>query len=196
MRAEEEARRIEEQRRREDEARLSAIQQGELEKARADAEHRARMEALAQQQAHETNLASLTHDKSKKKLQVIVGVVSGSLLLLAVGGGILWKRSADQKEAEKAALAAQARSAQEELDRLKREFDEKEKKVAELKSQMASAKDDADRAKIEAQLAKAKKDSEDARQRLGGGGGPRGDKPSGPAKPCNCPPGDPLCSCL
>ncbi len=54
---------------------------------------------------------------------------------------------------------------------------------------------EAERAKIEAQLAKAKKESEDARSKLGGAR-PAGDKPSGGSKPCNCPPGDPLCSCL
>lgn len=91
-------------------------------------------------------------------------------------------------------MRRQARSAQEELDRLKRESDEKEKKVAELKRQMDSAKDEAERAKIEAQLAKAKKESDEARGKLGGRTG--GDKPAGAAKPCNCPPGDPLCSCL
>ena len=152
------------------------------------------MEAMTSQQAHEQQLAALTQDKHKKRLQIIVGVVSGVFVLAAVVGGVLWKKSADERAREKIALEAQAKSAQDELDRLKREFDEKEKKVTELKRQMDSAKDEAERAKIEAQLAKAKKESEEARGKLGPGR-PAGEKPAG-GKPCNCPPGDPLCSCL
>jgi colicin import membrane protein len=195
LRAEEEQRRMEELRRREEEARLNAIHNAEMEKARAETDHRTRMEAMAAQQVHEQQLAALHGDKSKKRLQIWIGVITGVLLISGVTGGLLFKRSSDQKEREKQALAAQAQEAKDELDRLKRESEEKEKKVSELKRQFDSAKDEAERAKIEAQLAKAKKESEDARSRLTGGR-PAGDGPSKPSKPCNCPPGDPLCSCL
>src|SRR5690606_11167598 len=45
----EEARRAEEQRRREDTARLEAIKHAEIERAKAETEHRAQMEAIAAQ---------------------------------------------------------------------------------------------------------------------------------------------------
>ena len=111
--------------------------------------------------------------------------MSGVFVVVAIVTGVLWKKSSDERTREKIALEAQARSAQEELDRLKREFDEKEKKVAELKRQMDSAKDEAERAKIEAQLAKAKKESEDLRGKLGPGR-PAGEGKPAAGKPCDC----------
>jgi colicin import membrane protein len=57
IRAEEERRRVDEQRTREEAARLDAIRTAEIEKARIEAEQRARMEAMAAQQQHERSLA-------------------------------------------------------------------------------------------------------------------------------------------
>ena len=49
------------------------------------------------------------------------------------------------------------------------------------------------RAKLEAQLKEAEAKTRAAQSRVRGGGA----RPSGGgSKPCNCPPGDPLCSCL
>ncbi|HEV8248212.1 MAG TPA: VIT domain-containing protein, partial [Polyangiaceae bacterium] len=53
----------------------------------------------------------------------------------------------------------------------------------------AAAKDEATRAELQAQLEQAKSG---ASARSAGGGA----KPGGGGKPCNCPPGDPLCSCV
>jgi len=52
--------------------------------------------------------------------------------------------------------------------------------------------------RIEQELAKAKQQRERAAgaMRGGGGGGKKEGGGSAPAKPCNCTPGDPLCSCL
>jgi len=79
------------------------------------------MEAMAAQQMHEQQLVSLSQNKHKKRLQLIVGIVSGVFVLSFVGGGVLWKRASDERARERAALEAQARTAQEELERLKRE---------------------------------------------------------------------------
>ena len=59
-----------------------AIQQGELEKARHEAEHQAKMEALTAQQQHEAQLTALTQDKHKKRLQIGLAVV----FIFLVGG--------------------------------------------------------------------------------------------------------------
>lgn len=193
MRAEDEARRMEEQRRREEEARLAAIQHAEVEKARAEAEHRARLEAMQAQQAHEHQLATLKGDKHKKRLQIIVGVVSAVLIIGGVTGGVLWKKSADEAEKRAAALEAQRKATEEELARLKRDFEDAAKKEEALKKNLASAKDEAERAKIEAQLAKAKKEKESAGRALSHSTSGGGSKPAsgGGSKPCNCPPAIP-----
>ena len=95
-------------------------------------------------------------------------------------------------------MLAQQQAAAAELTRLKADFEAAQKKEEELRHGLESAKDEATRAKLEAELSKAKQDTESARGRARGGGSVGGGaKPGGgAAKPCNCPPGDPLCSCL
>ena len=197
LRDEEEARRLEELRRREESTRLDAIRQGEIEKARTEAEHRARMEAMASQQAHEHQLAIVSTDTSKKRLQLIVGIVTAVLLIGGIGGGLAWKKSAEEADRKAAAMAADAKAKEEEFLRLKREFEEKQEEQRSLQQRLESAKDEVERAKLEADLSKKRKEVAAAGQRVSGGGG-GGEKAGGggAAKPCNCPPGDPLCSCL
>ncbi|HEU5075705.1 MAG TPA: hypothetical protein VFU02_16040 [Polyangiaceae bacterium] len=80
---------------------------------------------------------------------------------------------------------------------MKREFETARKKEEELRRSLEGAKDEAERARIEAKLAAAAKEKEAAGKAYTGGGGvrPKPAAKSGGA-PCNCPPGDPLCSCL
>ena len=86
-------------------------------------------------------------------------------------------------------------AAEAESKRLKDTFDAAQKREEELRSTLASAKDEATRAKLEAELSKATEQKKQAGAAMRGGGG--GSKAGGGApKPCNCPPGDPLCSCL
>jgi colicin import membrane protein len=157
------------------------------------------MEAMAAQQSHEAQLVALRSDQTKKRLKLIVGLVSAVLVLGVVGGVMAYSNAqAEHQKQQQILLAEQQRSAAE-LARLKSDFDAAQKKEEELRHTLESAKDEATRAKIEAELAKAKQDTETARGRVGtpraGGGG--ASKPAGgAAKPCNCPPGDPLCSCL
>jgi colicin import membrane protein len=195
IRDEEESRRIEEQRRKEEATRLDAIRHGEIEKAKAEAEHKSRMEALTQQQAHEQQLAALNSDKGKKRLKMIVGVAVSVLLIAVVGGGVAFKNAAEQREKERAADQARIATAEAESKRLKNTFDEAQKREEELRHSLDSAKDEATRAKLEAELSKAteqKKQAGAAMRSTASGAS----KPAGAAKPCNCPPGDPLCSCL
>jgi len=199
IREEEEARRLEEMRRKEETARLEAIRHAEIEKAKAEAEHKSRMEALSAQQAHEQQLAALRSDQGKKRLKLTVGIAVGVLLVGIVGGGLAFKGAADQRAKERAADQARIAAAEAESKRLKDTFDEAQKREEELKSSLASAKDEATRAKLEAELSKAteqKKQAGAAIQAGGGGGGRPKAASGGAAKPCNCQPGDPLCSCF
>jgi len=190
LRNEEEARRQEETRRKEDAARLDAIRMGELEKARADAEHRARMATMTAQQAHEQTLAALTQDKHKKRLQIIVGVVVAILLIGGVSGGIAFKQHQEESAKRAAVLEAQRKDTEERLRRLQSDFDMANRKESELQASLANAKDEATRAKLQAELEAQKKATAAVGKAIRGGGS------SGAAKPKagkNCSPGDPLC---
>lgn len=198
LREEEERRRQEELRRREEEARVAAIKQGEIEKQRTEAEHRAKMEALSAQQAHEQQLASLQRDKGKKRLQIAVGIVAGVLVIGGVTTGVLWKRSADDRERREQALLEEQRRAKEQLEALRGEFQAAQKKEADLQANLRAAKDEAERERLKRELEQAKKERQaaGAAVRTGGGAKPKSGSGGAPKPSCNCPPGDPLCSCL
>jgi len=187
---------LEENRIKEEAARLDAIKHGEIEKARSEAEHRSRMEAMAQAQAHEQQLVALQSHSGNKRLKVIVGIVSGVLVIAGIGGTMAFMSSQEQAAKEKQLAAQELQRRDEELKKLKADDAAEKQKMEELSSALGSAKDDATRAQLEAQLAKQKEKVQKAGAALRGGGG--GGKPAGGGapKPCNCPPGDPLCSCL
>ena len=99
---------------------------------------------------------------------------------------------------ETAALKAQTEA-------LKSQIDESNAKEAKLQAQLASAKDPAEVAAIQAALDAEKQRNlqlqsqaaNPAKKAPTGVGGPGpGPRPPTPGKPCNCTPGDPLCSCL
>jgi colicin import membrane protein len=198
LREEEEVRRAEDLRKKEESTRLDAIRMGEIEKAKAEAEHQARMQALAAHQAHEQHIAALASDSTKKRLKLIVGVVSGVLVVGGIVTAVLVNK-ANQEQAKRDAIALAERQrvetaqkqALEELQKLKSDQEA-------LQSQLSNAKDEAARKEIEAKIAASKAESETkAKAARTGGGGPRsggGSKKAG--SDCNCPPGDPLCSCL
>ena len=192
IRSEEERRRLDEQRGREEAARLEAIRHAEIEKARADAENKARLDAMAAQQQHERNLAAIHQDESKKKLRnLLIGGAVAVVLLGSLGGFMAYKSSQEASIREQA-QAAKARQDEEDLRKLKAALDDNQKKTDSLLSQLANAKDDADRAKLQKQIDDARAASETLKKGSGGGGGPR---PAGDAKPkAKCTPGDPLCT--
>lgn len=195
IRAEEESRRQEEVRRKEEAARLDAIRMGELEKARAEAEHRARLEAMTAQQAHEQQLAALSQDKHKKRLQIMVGVAVGVLLIVGVGGGLAFKAHQDESTKRAAVLEAQRKEAEDRVHRLEADFDMARKKEEELTASLANAKDEATRAKIAAELAQAKEKTSQAGSAIHGARPATGgaSKPAKAGGGKNCSPGDPLC---
>lgn len=190
LRSEEEARRIDEQRRKEEATRLDAIRLGEIEKAKAEAEHRARLQAMSAQQAHEQTLAALTQDKHKKRLQIIVGIAVGVLLIGGVGGGLAFKQHQEEAAKQAAVLEAQRKETEERLRRLQNEFDTARTREQDLQASLANAKDEATRAKLQAELEQQRSKTQAAGRAVGKVGS-SSDAPK--KKASNCSPGDPLC---
>jgi len=62
--------------------------------------------------------------------------------------------------------------------------------------QLSSAQDDKTRAELKAKLSEAQQNQQRLAKRAASSGGGGEDKPAKPKAPCNCQPGDPLCSCL
>ncbi len=198
LQAEEERRRTDEQRKKEEAARLDAIRHAEVEKARVEAEQRARIEAMSRQQEHQLQMSALEHDEHKKKLQRIAtfGVGGGAILL--IGGLFLYfgkiKPESDARElAARQALVQQA----EESKKLQQQLSEQTQKINDLLGQLSTAQDDKTRAELQKKIADAQRAQANIQKRQhGGGGGGDDSAPSKPKAPCNCQPGDPLCSCL
>lgn len=147
--AEAEARQLEAQRRREEEARLEAIRLAELEKARAEQEHAARMAELAARREHERQLAAAQKDAGRKKLTFL----AAGLAVLLVAGGALGGNAvmASSKDADdNAGRATQALAALEQAEAgaaaQRRDF---EARLGVLKEQVAEAKNAAESAQRE-----------------------------------------------
>lgn len=196
IRAEEERRRLDEMRGREEHAKLDAIRTAEVEKARIEAEQRARLEAMAAQQSHEKALAHLQHDESKKSLRkTLIGVVAGVIVIGSVGGVLLY-RNHQETQARFAAQEAQQQADAADKKKLEAQSKEQAAKIDNLLSSLAGAKDEATRLALQKQL-EEERDKQAAALKRGGGGPRGGSSPGGGTKPpCNCSPGDPLCSCL
>ena len=190
LRAEEERRRADELREREEAARLEAIRHAELERTRLEAAQRAKIEEMAVLQKLEADKRALDHDKSKKRLSMaLFGGGAVALLLIGGIGFSFWKAQTERAQSD-AITRAQLQQMQERANKLEQEIEAQRKKEQELQSRLASAKDDATRAEVQRQL-DAERAKTDTIRRQGPGKGP-----ANPAKPCNCAPGDPLCSCL
>ncbi len=194
IREEEQARQAAEQRSREEAARLEAIRLAEVEKARVEAEQKARLEAMAAQQQHERALVALKEDKHKKKLRnTLIGGGVAVVLIGSLVGFFVYKNAQENQAALAAQQAEQARLA-EEKKKLEAQMAENQKKVEGLLQQLASAKDEATRLALQKQLDEEKAKQDQLRRSHGGGARPASG--GGPKPACNCPPGDPLCSCL
>jgi colicin import membrane protein len=190
LRTEEEQRQREESRRREETARLDAMRQAEIERARAEAEQRARLESMTAQQAHEQTLAALSQDKHKKRLQIMVGVIGGMLLIGGVGGVMFFQQAKAEADRKMAIESAQRKEFEEKVTKLQRDFEMATRKEEELKRSLASAKDDAEKARLKEQYDQAQNATRAASAAARGGTGKA--PSSGAAKPA-CNPNDPLC---
>ena len=197
LRADEEDRQrraFEEQRR---QAEISAMQEAAVQRARAEAEAQARLAEMAARQEHERHLHALSQDKHKKRLTMLLVGLGLFFVLGGIGAGVMLKRSAD----EAAALKAQAAQ-------LQAQIDESTAKQSRLAAELQNTKDPEKIAELQAQIAAEQQRNQQLQQQAanptkkptfgggggGGGGGNAAPKPAG--KPCNCTPGDPMCSCL
>lgn len=183
----------EQERRREERARLEAIKLAEIQRAKSDADHWARLEAARIEHEHVQKLQALRADKGKQKL--LYGVI-GAVSLLAVGavaGGVLLKQLDDEAETARLALEANNRERDALLgegERLRREqavLDQRYKaaktEAERLQLQQDEARIEAERARIESQLKSRHAAAPVTRTS------------SKPKEPCRCPPGDPMCAC-
>jgi colicin import membrane protein len=133
-------------------------------------------------------------------VQWIAIALGGFFFVGAIGAGVVIKNVMDQKNAAQA-LARQYESEKQEV----------EQQQSRLKAELEQTKDPEKIAQLQRELQERERTLEDLRFRekmqapvgLKAGGGPRpggkppgADKPSGGKAPCNCTPGDPLCSCL
>ena len=203
MRAEEDER----QRKSHDEQRrqveLVALQEATITRAKMDAEAQARLAEIAKQQEHERHLAVVKNDVGKKRITAIAGGIGVVALVIAVGGGMMVKKTTDEKariEREVAELRGQADKAEADAKRLRAERDNTKdpEKIAELERKLKKAEDDA--------RAAANRLGDHGARPFGGGGGGGGPAGGGPAggggggggggtkpPPPKCPPGDPMC---
>jgi colicin import membrane protein len=196
LRAEEEDRQrraFEEQRR---QAELQALQEATIQRAKAEAEAQARLAEIASRQEHERQLHALSQDKHKKRVQMIAIGLGVVFFVGAIGAGVVIKQMMDKT----ATLELKARQ-------LEDDKKEEESQQARLKAELEQTKDPQQIAALQAQLQETQSKLESIRNAANevkrgnvGAAVPapavhRSGQPA-PGKPCNCTPGDPLCSCL
>jgi len=197
LRAEEsdrQRRAFEEQKR---QAEIQALQEAAIQRAKMEAEAQARLAEMASRQEHERQLHALTHDRSKRRLQLFLAGLGVLVFALAIGGGYVIKQSNDKANAAEAharALEAEKQDVEAQQRRLQFELESTKDpgKIAELQARLTEQTQKLET--ISTQITQTKKPGPAA---AGGGGGGAGNKATGGNKPpCNCTPGDPLCSCL
>lgn len=194
LRAEEEdrERRVHDEQRRQ--AELKALQEATIHRAKAEAEHNARLAEMTARQDHERQLHALSQDKHKKRVQAIAIALGVFFFVGAIGAGVVITRV----NAEKDAAQTYARQ-------LEAEKQENEQQQARLRAELEQTKDPEKIAALQAALEEQQRKLEmikgQGAARAPGGFVPQAKKPAEPSKPasgkpCNCTPGDPLCSCL
>jgi colicin import membrane protein len=195
LRAEEqdrERRAFEEQKR---QAEIRALQEATVHRARAEAEAQARLAEMTSRQEHEHRLHALSQDKHKKRVQMIAIGLGVLFAVGAVGAGTVIARVMDQKN-----------KAEQYAHQLESDKQENEQKQAQLRTELEQTKDPEKIAALQAQLEDQQKKLDVIKtqqaqvpERKGGGPVAAPQRPSPKpttGKPCNCTPGDPLCSCL
>jgi colicin import membrane protein len=187
--AEEERRRLEEQRAREEAARLQAIQQAEMLKAQQEAEQHARMAAMTAQQEHERALATITQDRSKKRLRI--ALIVGAIVVVLGGStiGYFVYQGWQQNLAEKRAAEERERLAREEAARKEKELKDKLAEIQSLRDKLAAAPTPEEKAELMRKLDKAETEAAGMRRP-----GYLPTKKGGDTPKPKCRPGDPLCS--
>jgi colicin import membrane protein len=196
VRAEEEERQrrdFEEQKR---QAELKALSEAALQKVKIEAESQARLAEIESRQEHERQLHALSQDKHKRRLTLIAAALGVVFFVGAIGAGIAISNiSAAKARAE--AIARDLASQKEQV----------EQQQSALRMKLDQATDPATIEALKLQLQNSQQQLQKLNNQLRdnprGGGGVPATRPAappkpggGPARPCNCTPGDPLCSCL
>jgi colicin import membrane protein len=177
---------------------LKALQEATIHRARTEAEAQARLAEMTARQDHERQLHALSQDKHKKRVQGVAIALGIFFFVGSIVAGVVIKNVMDQKN------AAQALARQYEADK-----QDVEQQRARLKAELDNTKDPAKIAQLQQELQEKDRAMEDLkfREKMQAPGAfkpggaarpvakPSGDKPPS-GKPCNCTPGDPLCSCL
>ncbi|HZU85654.1 MAG TPA: hypothetical protein VE987_22160, partial [Polyangiaceae bacterium] len=177
---------------------LQALQEATIQRAKAEAEGQARLAEIAARQEHERKLHALSQDKHKKRIQMIAVALGVFFFVGAIGAGVVIKQvwdKANAAEARARQLEADKQEVEQQQARLKKELDETKdpEKIAALQQQLDATQRKLDT--IQSQANEVRRNP----------GAPIAAQPKGPAKPtdkpsnkppCNCTPGDPLCSCL
>src|SRR5262249_13806697 len=134
----------------------------------------------------------------KKKLQRMVTFGSIGAAVLVIGGlGLYFGKIKPENDAREASTRNALIQQAEESKRLQAQLAEQNQKVSDLLAQLSTAKDEKTRAELKAKLADAQKAQAGLAKQATGGAAKSGGGDAPPkAKPCNCQPGDPLCSCL
>ena len=193
-----ERRRVEESRQREETARLEAMRQGEVERARHDAENQARLRAMQQQQDHERQLAALSQDKKKKQLTWLVVGIGALLIFGGVGAAyaiVSGQNEAARVQAEQTKALAEKQA---QLDKLMGDLKTQQDTIAAAQTEAQNAKSDAEKAAAANKLAQAQEAQRKTQANIANikKSADPGAKPGTPRPACTCQQGDPLCSCL
>jgi colicin import membrane protein len=197
IRAEEARRRAEETARREEAVRHEAIRLAGVEKARIEAQQRARIAILEQEQRHERDLAALGQDAQKRRLQRTL-LIGGALAVLLLGGGSGLYFGKLQPEAELARRVELAQIAKNEADLAiaKDAYDRAVRDAESALTALHTVNDESARLKAQQAVDAANRLKLDARGRLSGVQKTVSEKKTASAG-CVCEhPGDPMCGCL
>ncbi len=197
---EDQKRREEEQKRREADARVAAVREGEVEKARLDADNAARLEQMKVSQDHERKKLLISQDEEKQKLRKIAGLISIALVAVALVGGIGAFKLHSAKQADELRHAEELRAANEQISSFQRKLAEQEGVLAQKVAAFGAAKDEVERNAAAEALRKAQEEVNKTKENISAVKFGKGKVPvPGKAvskKTNNCAPGDPLCSSI
>lgn len=149
------------------------------------------------EQKREAEALSLAHRKPRRRTGTILSAlgIATALTLLAISH-VRQENARQQAAREQAALEAARQEQDAKLEAMTRQFREQGERMQRLQEDLAHVKDEAQRARIERELMDAA--SRRTELKKAGAAVRASAKPGGGAasRPCNCPAGDPLCSCL
>jgi len=188
-----------------EQAAKAAREAAERERAQHEAAEQARAAKALPPSRKQAELERLTRAAVERAQRLSRRTLLGGALALAVLVAIAafysWQLAREREAAAKLTAEHQAEAAAvaAKLDEMQKQFQEQGGRMLRLQNELNQQRDEATRLGLERELQKAADQRARLKQQAGAvrnaayaGGG----QAVGGAKPCNCPPGDPLCSCL